>query len=248
MRTVSIDISKEILILCEKVTAKRPRAVIDAILEKGFVTTEDLQSLGYDHAPRAARDVRENGIPLETFKVKSSRTGRMIAAYKFGNPDDIKDGRLGGRQVFSKQFKQELIEYYGEKDHFSGAKLEARYLQIDHRIPYEVSGDDNLVEKNVNDYMLIDGSTQRAKSWSCENCINWQTHRNKTICQTCYWAYPENYQHIALKPSARIELVFDNAEETILFRTLTEHAKASNVSLNDFLKILLFSYIQSKAP
>jgi hypothetical protein len=242
------DVSKEILALCEKVTAKRPRAVIDAILEKGFVTTEDLQSLSYDHAPRAARDVRENGIPLETFKVKSSRTGRMIAAYRFGNPDEIKDGRLGGRQVFSKQFKQELIDHYGERDHISGAKLEARYLQIDHRIPYEVSGDDNLTEKNVADYMLIDASMQRAKSWSCENCINWQRDRNKIICQTCYWAFPESYQHIALKPSVRIELVFDQSDEISLLHALTELAKIDNVTLSDFLKEILFSYIQSKEP
>ena len=40
------------------ITAKRPKTVIDHILEHGFVTTEDLSQLyGYDHAPRAARDV-----------------------------------------------------------------------------------------------------------------------------------------------------------------------------------------------
>ena len=65
----------------EAITAKRPRTVIDQILEHGFVTTEDLKRLGYEHAPRAARDVRELGIPLETFKVKDSN-GRNIAAYR----------------------------------------------------------------------------------------------------------------------------------------------------------------------
>ena len=45
---------------------KRAKFVIDTIKEKGFCSTEDLKNAGYEHAPRAARDVRELGIPLET--------------------------------------------------------------------------------------------------------------------------------------------------------------------------------------
>ena len=67
------------------VTAKRPKTVIYHILKNGFVTTEELKDLGYAHAPRAARDVRELGIPLETFRVKGS-DGKSIAAYRFGTP------------------------------------------------------------------------------------------------------------------------------------------------------------------
>jgi hypothetical protein len=48
--------------------------VIDHILQYGFITTEDLENTyGYNHPPRAARDVREAGIPLETFKVSAQR-------------------------------------------------------------------------------------------------------------------------------------------------------------------------------
>ncbi len=50
------------------VTNKRARFVIDKILEQGFCSTQDLKDGGYEHAPRAARDVRELGIPLVTFK------------------------------------------------------------------------------------------------------------------------------------------------------------------------------------
>lgn len=52
--------------LLDSVTNKRARFVIDTILEKGSCSTEDLKRGGYEHAPRAARDVRELGIPLET--------------------------------------------------------------------------------------------------------------------------------------------------------------------------------------
>jgi len=48
---------KEFIKLCKKVTAKRPRVVIDHLLKHGHITTEELKSLyGYDHPPRAARE------------------------------------------------------------------------------------------------------------------------------------------------------------------------------------------------
>ena len=53
---------KEFLDLLESVTAKRPRTVIQHILEHGFITSEELKdTYGYNHPPRAVRDVREYG-------------------------------------------------------------------------------------------------------------------------------------------------------------------------------------------
>ena len=61
---------KKFLELCHSVTDKRPKTVIDHILTHGHITTDELKSqYGYNHPPRAARDVRERGIPLETFRV-----------------------------------------------------------------------------------------------------------------------------------------------------------------------------------
>lgn len=79
------EASAELLLaLCRSVTAKRPKTVIDHILAHGFITTEELkEQYGYNHPPRAVRDVRENGIPVETFRVTGS-DGRKIAAYRFG--------------------------------------------------------------------------------------------------------------------------------------------------------------------
>jgi len=55
---------KEFTKLCKKVTAKRPKTVIDHILKHGFITTQELKDkYGYNHPPRAVRDVKENGIP-----------------------------------------------------------------------------------------------------------------------------------------------------------------------------------------
>ncbi|HNU03736.1 MAG TPA: HNH endonuclease, partial [Anaerolineae bacterium] len=76
------DLPPELIARCRAVTAKRPRTVIDHILTHGHITTEELKELyGYNHPPRAARDVREQGIPLETFRVTGS-DGRKIGAYR----------------------------------------------------------------------------------------------------------------------------------------------------------------------
>src|SRR5262249_6224296 len=142
MAEESPEISDELRALCAKVTAKRPRTVIEHILKYGYITTEELKTeYGYDHPPRAARDVREQGIPLITFKVRSKTTERMIGAYKFDDPTKIREGRIGGRKAFSKRFKQQLIAQLGSNSTLTGELLAERYLQIDHRIPYQVAGE-----------------------------------------------------------------------------------------------------------
>ena len=80
------EYSEEFLDKLHSVTGKRAKIVIDHILKHGYITTEELESkYGYNHPPRAARDVREKGIPLETFHVTNSQ-GRAIAAYRYGDP------------------------------------------------------------------------------------------------------------------------------------------------------------------
>ncbi len=57
-----MELPKDFRKVLADVTNKRARFVIDTILSKGFCSTEDLKNAGYEHAPRAARDVRELGI------------------------------------------------------------------------------------------------------------------------------------------------------------------------------------------
>ena len=62
---------------CKRVTAKRPKTVIDHIIKHGHITTEELkEKYGYNHPPRAARDVRESGIPIVTFRVEGGTGGK----------------------------------------------------------------------------------------------------------------------------------------------------------------------------
>jgi hypothetical protein len=97
------------------IKGKRSQIVVQHILEHGFITTEDLEiKYGYKHPPRAVRDVREQGVPIETFTTKDSQN-RSIAAYRFANPSLIQTDKIGGRRPFSKSFKARLIRKSGNK-------------------------------------------------------------------------------------------------------------------------------------
>jgi len=235
-------IDQRILDLCEKVTAKRARAVIDHIIEHGSVTNDDLSDMGYTHPPRAVRDVRELGIPIITGSAVSERTGRRMGSYTFGNPDDIRGGRIDGRRAFSKAFKAQLVERYGSADTITGERLEERYLQIDHRVPYQVSGDDAATELDVENFMLLDASSQRAKSWSCEHCDNWTRIHDAEICEGCFWAYPEDHQHVAMQQKRRADVTWQGAEVE-QFDAIKAMAEANGETLSELIKRVLRTFL-----
>lgn len=136
------DYPKAFLEQLESVTAKRPRTVIQHILKYGYITSDELKErYGYDHPPRAIRDVRERGIPLITYRVKGN-SGRSIAAYRFGDPKDAYNGlaKSAGRTELSKALKQALIARYGSKCFIYLETMDESVLQVDHRVPYEIGG------------------------------------------------------------------------------------------------------------
>lgn len=234
-----MDLPEDFRKTLKNVTNKRAKFVIDTILKKGFCNTEDLKNAGYEHAPRAARDVRELGIPLETYKMKDS-SGKSIAAYKFGNWETAKEknqlAKTLGRTRLSEQLKKALIEKYGAKCNLYGEPYSVDLLQPDHRIPYEIGG--NPLDMLDTDYfMLLSPSANRDKSWTCEHCINW-AKKDIGMCKTCYYAYPEQYQHIAGEKERKLDIVFKN-EEIELYEKIVEQAKFHHVSYQSEIKRML---------
>ena len=228
------ELPEDFLNKLRSVTSKRARILIDHILEHGSITTEELEkTYGYSHPPRAARDVREQGIPLETFRVKSS-DGRSIAAYRFGETANIRSGRLGGRKAFPKQLKDDLYNKSEGRCAVCAGKFEKRYLQIDHRIPYEIAGDIDPFNRDPREYMLLCPACNRAKSWSCEHCPNWQTKSSK-ICLQCYWAFPQNYSHISLREVRRTDVIWDQ-DEINIYNKLKDAAQKNNFTIPDYVK------------
>ena len=234
---------KEFLKLCKSVTAKRPKTVIDHILKHGHITTGELKGkYGYNHPPRAVRDVREHGIPLETFRVTGSDS-RKIAAYRFRDISKKRFRKLSGRTGFSKKIKEFLIEKYGCKCFIYLEDMDKNELQIDHRVPYEVGGDGESIELNPDDFMLLSGSANRAKSWSCEHSENLQTLKKKEICLSCYWAYPEDYSHAAMQQVRRADLIWQG-KEIEQYERLKRDAKESGQTIPEFVKQIIEKVIK----
>ncbi|MCM1484262.1 MAG: HNH endonuclease [Muribaculaceae bacterium] len=206
-----MKISKTDLKRLLRITDKRPATVIKHILEHGSISTEELEKIyGYKHPPRAVRDVRERGVNVETFKIKSS-DGHIIGAYRFGNPIFIENkiSKAAGRTALSSALRSALIERYGARCFVYNQEVEERILQVDHRIPFEIGGEPQ--EDNLESFMLLCPSANRAKSWSCEHCTNWR-EKDVKVCATCFWAEPENYSHIACKPEKHIVITFTGNE------------------------------------
>ena len=205
------DYPTEFIELLESVKAKRPRTVIQHILKNGYITSQELKdTYGYNHPPRAIRDVREYGIPVVTYRVPGT-DGRSIAAYKFGDPNDAKNAlsKSAGRTVLSKALKQALIEKYGAKCFIYLEEMDDAILQVDHRVPYEIGGEHD--ESDIEYFMLLSPSANRAKSWTCEHCINWEI-RDAGFCLRCFWAHPEDYDHVAGRFEKIVSIVFSNNE------------------------------------
>ncbi len=232
------DLPDDFIKKCKKVKAKRPRTVIEHILKHGYITTEELKNkYRYNHPPRAARDVREQGIPLETFRVTGS-DGRKIGAYRFGDPKKARFSKLHGRTAFSKKLKKELLKRQGNKCAIYLEEFDEMELQIDHRVPFEVAGDDPDNMNNIDDYMLLSGSANRAKSWSCEHCVNWLELKKVEICKKCYWAYPDNYEHIAMRPIRRVDIIW-TGEEVSSYEKLKEKTLELQKDIPSFIKELI---------
>lgn len=216
-----------------RVRTGRAVKAVEHILTHGHVTTDDLKALGYEHPPRAVSDVKDQGIPIVKVMVRSP-SGRRMARYSLGTAADIVAGQAG-RTNFSRAFRQKLHELYGDRDTITGAEHDPRALQIDHRVPFRISGDAGLGD--VSAFMLLDGKSQRAKSWSCEHCTNYLHLHDPGVCRGCYWAYPESYTHVAMVEQRRAELVW-TGDEVKGHDDLADLARRQDLSVSDLLKRL----------
>ncbi len=207
-------LSKKARALLAAVTGKRARIVVDHILKHGSITTDVLkETYGYDHAPRAIKDVSDQGIPIEMTFVRKPN-GKRMAEYRFGDLEQPLQVRGGGRGGFPRAFKDALLAAQGARCAHCDSALEPRYLQIDHRVPFAIAGDRDAKAPCLEHHMLLCGSCNRAKSWSCEHCPNLLSARDQQTCESCYWASPRAYTHVATRSIRRMDLTWVDAEVT----------------------------------
>ena len=86
--------------------------------------------------------------------------------------------------------------------------------------------------------MLLCGSCNRAKSWSCEHCGNWHEDKNLNTCISCYWGNPNDYTHIALKKIRRIDIQWEE-KDVEYFDELKKVAKKNKIELPQLIKEIL---------
>lgn len=215
----------------ESIEGRRPRVVIDHILKHGSITTEELATqYGYTHPPRAARDVRERGIPLRTSRVTAS-DGRRIASYTFGEPESYLSGRRRGRGAWPVGLRNELMESYGPRCAICWGSFEPQHLQIDHRIPFEIGGD----TQEIGDLQLLCAPCNRTKSWSCEHCPNFVGDGAAEVCGSCYWANPEMFGHVATQEIRRLDITW-SSNEVERYDSIAEIARRERTRFAEFVK------------
>ncbi|HEM4953002.1 TPA: hypothetical protein U1151_001143 [Streptococcus suis] len=233
------EISQDFYDKLTSVTNKRARFVIDQIMKYGECSTEDLKKAGYEHAPRAKRDVVELGIPIQTNQGTDS-SGRRMAVYVFGNWEEYKKqnnlAKTRGRNNLSDKLKESLIKEHGTRDMLYGEEFPESLLQVDHRIPFEIGGDpENMLD--TSHFMLLSPSANRAKSWACEHCSNWSI-KDIELCKTCYFANPENYSHVSGTKEKRLDIIFKDSDVEI-YNKIMSISKEKSISIQDaFLDLI----------
>ena len=81
----------------QSITDKRPKTVIDHILKHGHITTDELKvQYGYNHPPRAARDVRESGYSAGDVFVVDGLMDERSPHTRFADPVNVKFRQFDG--------------------------------------------------------------------------------------------------------------------------------------------------------
>jgi hypothetical protein len=58
------------------------------------------------------------------------------------------------------------------------------------------------------------------------------------LCLSCYWAYPENYSHIATRAIRRIDLIWQG-EDITMYEKLKTEALSSSKGMPEFVKDII---------
>lgn len=207
--------------------SKRAELARDILLERGTVTTAELSQLGYDHPPRAIGDLKDAGITVLSKLINVD--GRRMSQYTLV---DVQGGTEAIRRQLPKKFREDLYELFDYRCAVCGGDYSARELQTDHRIPFRIAGDPEVLDGQ--DFMPLCGSDNRAKSWTCEHCPNW-TLKDPNMCRTCYWASPDAYEHIAGVPERRLGLAMQG-EDVPMFDRIRELAAEDGVEVGSWVE------------
>lgn len=209
--------------------SKRARTALDILLQRGSVTTKELQELGYDHPPRAMADLKDAGVPFISTMVNVD--GVRMSRYTLLN--EIRDS-VAVRKPIPKAFRESLFAEYHKRCEVCGGQYENRYLQADHRVPFRIGGDPARFDQAaLRLFMPLCSADNRGKSWSCEHCPNWDA-KDVGVCQSCFWAYPTSYTHVATVEERRLSLIF-RGQQVDQYEDVAEAAAQQGLSIAEYV-------------
>lgn len=213
--------------------SRRARKVLEMLIEtEDEVTTLEMQAVGLGDPASAIRDLKDKGIRMtkRTLTVEGRRTASywILTAEEAGSSD-----RLEGRTAIPVAFRRELFEAWDSQCAICLTKFPTRLLQPDHRVPFRVAGEVDAFR--VEDFMPLCGSHNRQKSFECERCPNYEVG-DLAVCNSCYWASPEGYEHVATLPQRNVSITFRSEVEVALFNEMGVLADEADLSLPDWIK------------
>lgn len=211
----------------------RARVALDLMLKQGIVTTVELKNMGYNHPPRVLADLKDAGVPFQMTRVRVEGEPRAVAGYQL--IDNMNATGEAARRPIPKWFKDQLLEAWDYHCAICNGQYTARILQPDHRIPFRIGGDPDEWDEAF--FMPLCGSDNRAKSWSCETCPNWEV-RDPSTCATCYWASPDDYEHVATVQERRVSFVLRDAAAIDAHDAMVQRAEREDVPLPELLSDL----------
>lgn len=196
--------------------SRRAREVARIMLDRGSCTTSDLEELGYKHAPRAVKDLKDSGVEILTVMEGYSdpRTGQVKRRAKYTIVGT--DASRESRRQFSKA-TTDAVKASG-KCEVCGSRPP---LQVDHRIPFDIGGE--TYPHVLDELMPLCPSCNRSKSWACEHCPNWSV-RDRDMCRSCMWASPHAYEHIAGRHQREVRITLTDPRDVVRFDHLRPNA------------------------
>lgn len=232
----AVKVPKRIIKKIKDLKSARAIKIANYLVEHGSITTSEItKKFSEKHPPSAVRDLRDAGFPVKCVMVPDPESeGNRIGKYTFGKASDVKDGTYEGRRIIPKKVKKALIKSQGNHCAICGIKADSPHLSPDHRVPFRIAGNTLAKGNNQEEYMLLCRSCQRAKSYECEDCKNYQD-KITAVCKSCYWCNPEKYEHIANKQVRRLEIIW-NESEIGAFNKLMKLSEKSGVSLKQYIK------------
>ncbi len=190
----------------------RERSTLALCLEQGFVTKQDCYGMGFD--PVVTRDLTKHGL------VFYSQRGQILLDLGASNAS------LGGFSTLPSRQRDALLADAHFTCVFCRKQYERKFLTADHRVPHRVAGNSLTDAEGLQAYQVACYPCNNRKQQGCRACTNQQTTKDIAKCRTCYWAYPDKYEHIAGKHERRLTLVARTPEEMLVLDEVQKFAAA----------------------